>query len=79
MTDITEQGRVFLLNGKMFDKVIARACEIATESFRRMVFETKMNPAAVELVRDRAIEAMAERIVDQWADCAARRKERREP
>jgi hypothetical protein len=55
----------------MFNAVMTRAKVVAEERFRRMVIDTHMNPEAVELLRDRVVNAIAEDYVEQLAEIIA--------
>jgi hypothetical protein len=58
------------VSDEMFDRVVARAREVAEEQFRRLVFDTKMRPEAAQLVHDQVVDRMAERHIDDLADHA---------
>jgi predicted subunit of tRNA(5-methylaminomethyl-2-thiouridylate) methyltransferase len=60
--------RMIQVSDEIFDRVIARALEVAEEQFRRMVFDTGMRAEAVQLFHDQVVDALAERYVDKLTD-----------
>jgi predicted subunit of tRNA(5-methylaminomethyl-2-thiouridylate) methyltransferase len=58
---------MIIVSEQMFDRIMARAQEVAEEQFRRMVFDTGMRAEAVALLHDRVVDRLAERYVEDLA------------